>query len=111
MLMVQQPVMRTVIQDSFEWIQKALIFKNAFPDTFVATKFTWDSLLTATESHDRATDIHDRLVCDTEYMKNMARLVSFLILIIMLLTFISASCMYSAFPSRNQGALHRNCAS
>jgi len=80
MLTVQQPVMRMVIQDSFEWIRKALIFKNAFPDTFIATEFTQDSLLTAAESHDRATDIHDRLVCDAEYMKNMAHLVSFLIL-------------------------------
>jgi hypothetical protein len=111
MLTIQQPVMRTVIQDSFEWIRKALIFTNAFPDTFVAMEFTRDSLLAAAESHDRAINIHDRLVCDAEYMNSLARLVSFLILIMMLLTFISASRTHSAFPSRSEGALRRNRAS
>jgi hypothetical protein len=110
MLMAQQPIICSVIQDSFEWIRVALAFKNAFPDTFVALDFVQDSLLEAAESHDRASDIYRWLLCDANYMNRMMCLVRFLFSFMMLLTFYSASCMHCALPSRCQGALCHHCA-
>jgi len=76
MLTVQRPLMRMVIQDAFDQIQKSLMFHNAFPDTFIALDFTRDGLLAAAESYDQASDIYNRLMCDSEYMTKMTRLVS-----------------------------------
>ncbi len=76
-----------VIQDAIERVRCALIFDNTFPDTFVVLDFTRGSLLAAAESNERATIIHNRLLSDTEYMNKMAQLVSYLIQIMMLLTF------------------------
>ncbi len=78
MLTVQHPTMCTIIQDAFEQVRKGLLFKNAFPDTWVALDFTRDGLLAAAESHSEGSDIHNRLLCDSEYMFLMTRLVSFL---------------------------------
>jgi len=76
MLTVQRPLMRTVIQDAFEQVQKALMFHNAFPDTYVALDFTRDALLIAAECHKQAMNIYNRLVVDADYMNIMTRLVS-----------------------------------
>jgi hypothetical protein len=77
MLTIQRPLMRSVIQDSFERIRASLVFNDAFPDAFSALDITRDSLILAAEFHDRATDIHNRLLLDTEYMNKMTHLVSF----------------------------------
>ncbi|KAN0124305.1 hypothetical protein V8E52_001954 [Russula decolorans] len=74
MLTIQRPVMRTVIQDAFERVRRDLLFNNAFPDAFLVLEFTQYGLLTAAQTHDRATDIHNRLVCDAKYMNRMIRL-------------------------------------
>jgi hypothetical protein len=87
MLTVQRPLMRAVIQGAFEQVQKALAFKDAFPNTFTALEFTRDGLVAAAESHEQATDIYNRLLCDADYMNRMTRLVSFLILIKRLLIY------------------------
>jgi hypothetical protein len=109
MLTIQRPIMRTVIQDAFERVRRDLLFNNAFPDAFLVLEFTQYGLLTAAQTHDRATDIHNRLVCDAEYMNRMIRLVSVLILIIsLLISFFSASCAHSTFLSGSQRALCRN---
>jgi len=87
MLMSQRPLIRMVIQDVIEQVRCALIFDNTFPDTFVVLDFTQGSLLVAAESNERATIIHNRLLSDAKYMNKMAQLVSYLIQIMMLLTF------------------------
>jgi len=87
MLMSQRPLIRMVIQDVIEQVRCALIFDNTFPDTFVVLDFTQGSLLVAAESNERATIIHNRLLSDAEYMNKMAQLVSYLIQIMILLTF------------------------
>ena len=105
-LTVQRPIMRTIIQDAFEQVRRELLFTNAFPDAFTALEFTQYGLLTAAQGHDRATDIHNRLVSDAEYMSRMVPLVSLLILIrLLLITFFSASRVHPAFPSGSQGPL------
>jgi len=83
MLTVQRPIMRMVIQDAFEEVQWESMFNHAFPDTFMALELTWNGLLKAAKSHDRAMDIHCRLVCDADYMNRMTRLVSVPLLITM----------------------------
>jgi hypothetical protein len=52
LLTLQKPLMHLVIQDSFEQVCKALLFTDAFPDTFVALEFTQESLLAAANCHD-----------------------------------------------------------
>ena len=87
-LTVQWPIMRTIIQDAFEQVRQELLFTNAFLDAFTAVEFTQYGLLMAAQGHDRATDIHNRLVSDAEYMSRMVPLVSLLILIrLLLITF------------------------
>jgi len=100
MLTVQLPMMRTVIQDAFEHTWKALLFKNAFPDTWVALDFTRDGLLAAAESHGQAFDIHNRLLCDAEYMNLMTRLVSGFVLNERLYLFIFSLAHASRFSER-----------
>jgi hypothetical protein len=76
LLTIQRPLMRSVIQDTFERIRVNLLFNNAFPDAAVALSMTRASLIVAAESHVRASGIHRRLLNDEEYMTNMIRLVS-----------------------------------
>ena len=58
-----------------------------FPDTFVVLDFTQGSLLATAKSNERATIIHNWLLSDAMYMNKMAQLVSYLIQIMILLTF------------------------
>ena len=88
MLTVQRPLIRLVIQDAIEHVRKSLLFEAAFPDTHLAMTFTRNALLAGSTLYNRAVDIHNRLVCDHDYLNKMTRLVRLLMVIISLLIFI-----------------------
>ena len=76
MLTAQRPLLRSVIHDAFERVRLYLLFNNAFPDAVTILSMTRDSLITAAESRERASGIHQRLLHDEGYVTNMIRLVS-----------------------------------
>ena len=88
MLMVQRPLIRLVIQDAIEHVRKSLLFEAAFPDTHLVMTFTRNALLAGSTLYNWAVDIHNRLVCDHDYLNKMTRLVRLLMVIISLLIFI-----------------------
>jgi hypothetical protein len=87
MLTAQRPLMRTVIQNAFDLVQKCLLFDTAFPNPITALELTEDSLIEAASSKNGAEEIHSRLKNDASYMNQMSRLVSLILLIIRLLIF------------------------
>jgi hypothetical protein len=76
MLTHQLPLLRSVIHDAFEGVRVSLLFGNSFPDATVIPSMTRDALVEAAESHERASNIHQRLLFDEEYATSMIRLVS-----------------------------------
>jgi len=76
MLTTQRPLMRSVIHDAFERVRVQLLFNNAFPDAAFILSMTKDALVTAAESRERSSSIHQRLLNDEEYLTSMIRLVS-----------------------------------
>lgn len=86
MLTVQRPLLRSVLQDTFDRIRAAMVFQNAFPSPFDSIKMITDNLIIAAESNSRATNIYNRLIIDGDYTTSMSRLVSLWILNTKLLT-------------------------
>jgi hypothetical protein len=75
----QLPLMRSVIQDAIENVRFSLLFNHAFPDAGVVL-FTVRAALVAAAARSqnpRASNIHQRLLSDEEYVIKMIRLVSF----------------------------------
>ncbi|KAH9010813.1 hypothetical protein EDB84DRAFT_1445511 [Lactarius hengduanensis] len=69
MLTLQFPLVRTVLQNAFEFMRAYLVLTDAFPDTTDAITFARDSLITAAESHQSdAAIICERLQHDAEYL-------------------------------------------
>ena len=108
MLTVQRPLMKAIFQDTFERIHVAMVLQNSFPNAYETVKMITDSLITAAESNERATNIHNHLVIDGDYATAMTCLVSTWTSNIMLLTFFSAACSYSSLPCRGEGPLCGN---
>jgi hypothetical protein len=75
MLTMQQPLMRSVICDTFERVRVHLLFNNAFPDASIVRSMTRTSLVEAAESRGQASSIHQRLLHDEAYVMHMIRLV------------------------------------
>ncbi|KAH9174429.1 hypothetical protein EDB89DRAFT_2149430 [Lactarius sanguifluus] len=72
MLTLQFPLVRTVLQDAFEYMRAYLVLTDAFPDTTDAISFARDSLITAAESHQSdAAIICERLQHDAEYLAHL----------------------------------------
>lgn len=99
MLTVQRPLMRAVLQDTFERIRAAMVFKTAFPNVFETIDMITDNLIIAAEKNERATNIYNRLVIDGDYTTNMSRLVSLWIrkAMLMLFTLFSAPRSHPSF--------------
>ena len=108
MLTVQCPLMKAIFQDTFKRIHAAMVLQNSFPNAYETAEMITDSLITAAESNERATNIHNRLVIDGDYATAMTRLVSTRTSNIMLLTFFSATRLYSSLPCRGEGPLCGN---
>jgi hypothetical protein len=78
-LTAQRPLIRCILQDSFEHIRMSLMFRNAFPDVFAIPVLIQESLTMAAESRlPKANDILRRLQSDEEYMDIMMPLVSYI---------------------------------
>ena len=75
-LTIQCPLLRSVLQDTFENLRISLLFSNAFPDAAAIPTVIRTALITSAKSHNRASDILKRLLRDQDYMARMARLVS-----------------------------------
>jgi hypothetical protein len=77
MLTAQRPVMRTVIQEAFEYVHASLLISCAMPDASVVPSIIKDALvLAASLNVPRASSIYGRLMMDEEYTTQMSRLVS-----------------------------------
>jgi len=77
MLTIQIPLIRTIIQDSFEDLRATLLFENAFPDPNLTILFLRKTLVGAARSHlPDAVNIHNRLLLDDEYRDKLSHLVS-----------------------------------
>ena len=100
MLTLQRSLMKGIFQATFERIHAAMIFHNAFPNAYETVEMITDCLITAAELNERATDIHNRLVIDSDYATAMSRLVSTPISNIWLLTSFPATRSYPSLPYR-----------
>ena len=100
MLTLQRSLMKGIFQATFERIHTAMIFHNAFPNAYETVEMITDCLITAAELNERATDIHNRLVIDSDYATAMSHLVSTPISNIWLLTSFPATCLYPSLPYR-----------
>jgi hypothetical protein len=79
MLTLQTPLMRTIFQEAFDCLRVALVFVHAFPDLSLSLSIISEALVDVAELHSpRASNIHHRLLADSEYMSKMSRMVSFL---------------------------------
>ena len=76
MLTVQHPLLKAVFQDAFERIHVAMVFHNAFTNAYKTAEMITESLITAAELNKRATNIHNRLVVDSDYSTTMTCLVT-----------------------------------
>jgi len=77
MLTLQRPLVRAVIQDSFDHLRASIVFTNAFPDGSLAVEFVKDSLVLSAISHaPGARYIYQRLLYDEEYLLKIIPLVS-----------------------------------
>jgi hypothetical protein len=77
MLTMQRPLVRVVIQDSFDILRISLLFTNAFPEGSVAVQFVKEALLTSALNHrPGAARIYQRLLHDEEYLSKIIPLVS-----------------------------------
>ena len=76
MMTLQRPLIRTVIQDSFEHVRAYLVFTNAFPSFNVAHTFARDSLMAGAGANRPAAEkIYQRLQEDEDYINKMASVV------------------------------------
>jgi hypothetical protein len=77
MLTIQIPLIRTIIQDSFEDLRATLLFENAFPDPNLTILFLQKTLIGAARSRLPDTvNVYNRLLLDDEYRDKLSRLVS-----------------------------------
>jgi len=77
MLTIQRPLVRVVIQDSFDILHASLHFTDAFPKASVALQFVRDALLRSALNHmPGAGRIYQRLLHDKEYLWKIIPLVS-----------------------------------
>ena len=82
MLMLQRPLVRVVIQDSFDIIRVLLSFNNAFPKGSLITEFVKDALYCSARKHSPgAATIYQRLQHDKVYIGHIIPLVSHVIFI------------------------------
>jgi hypothetical protein len=84
----QQPLVRTVVQDSIENLRALLLFNDAFPDPVAAFRLAKGALTIAAENReaDGVLVLH-RLQDDDEYVAKLITLVRQLILVMTLLIF------------------------
>ena len=60
--------MRAVFQDAFKRIHTAMVLQNSFPNAYETIEMITDSLIIVAKSNERVTNIHDRLVIDSDYV-------------------------------------------
>jgi hypothetical protein len=104
MLTLQRPLVRSIIQDSFDHMRAYLVFTNAFPDVQVARTFASDSLFAGAEAYRPASDhIRQRFRDDREYLEKFIPLVCFFLSFISryLLMPLAAACTDLPFPWRS----------
>jgi hypothetical protein len=75
LLTAQRPLLRGVIQDSFENVRASLLFDNAFPDP-ISASLTIRAALIAAADNPRALSVRDQLMGDSGYLSKLNRLVS-----------------------------------
>ena len=77
MLTIQIPLIRTIIQDSFEDLRATLLFENAFPDPNLTILFLRKTLIGAARSRLPDTvNVYNRLLLDDKYRDKLSHLVS-----------------------------------
>jgi len=77
MLTTQRPLVRMVIQDSFDILHASLVFINVFPNAPLAVQFVKDALLSSALNHTPGADaIYHQLMHDEEYTRKIIPLVS-----------------------------------
>ena len=77
MLTLQRPLLRLVIQESFENLQASLLFNHAFPKSRLALHYIKDALIGAANTYRPGSEqIYQRLIYDNDYMLKLAPLVS-----------------------------------
>ena len=108
MLTVQCPLMKAIFQDTFKRIHVAMVLQNSFLNAYKTVEMITDSLITVAESNEQATNIHNRLIIDSDYATAMTHLVSTRTSNIMLLTYFLATCSYSSLLCRGEGPLCGN---
>jgi hypothetical protein len=79
----QSQLLRFVIQEAFEHLRSALCFIDAFPNAMAMPSMIRDCLISAAKSHGpRASNIHQRLLSDEDYVDTIIPLVSFNVLVL-----------------------------
>jgi hypothetical protein len=73
----QQPIMRSILQDAFSRVKFALLFNNAFPNAYEILLMSRTALVSAAQSREDASSIHQRLLNDEVYATHLLRLVSY----------------------------------
>ncbi len=77
MLTLQRPLVRIVIQDSFDILRASLMFTNAFPDCSLTIEFVKDALVRSALNHaPGARYIYQRLLYKDDYISKLITLVS-----------------------------------
>ncbi|KAH9039640.1 hypothetical protein EDB85DRAFT_1887409 [Lactarius pseudohatsudake] len=83
MLTHQNPLVRTVVQESIENLRASLMFSHAFPDGSVALTFIKEGLINAAEKlKPGAADIQRRLEQDDDYVTKISQLVSVVMVLV-----------------------------
>lgn len=70
----QQPIIRSIVQTSFDKLRVSLLFQDAFPTPAIAYCFAKDALLTAADKHN-AGIVRRRIETDDEYSLKLSTLV------------------------------------
>ena len=77
MLTLQRPLMRLIIQESFENIRVSLLFKHAFPTGRLTIRYTKEALLSTAYTYRPGSEhIFQKLLHDDDYMSKLIPLVS-----------------------------------
>lgn len=71
----QTAIVRTTITEAFELLHASIMFKHAFPDHLLTSKFIEDALSTAALHVPNAEDVHVRILQDHNYLFMMSALV------------------------------------
>ncbi len=74
---MQMPLIRMVVQDTFETLWASLLFENAFPDPSLTVLYVRKNLIGAARGNlPRAADIFKCLLVDDAYLNKLSHLVS-----------------------------------